>query len=321
MGMAHTPHESNAAAYAGPIQVRPVHDPGPDDIEAVGRLIDSTTAHDAHRPIGEHALIELKEGVRVFPHAAFMATQRDALAGYAHLSERETRSGWRLEAFVDPALRRRGVGHLLLKEVFDHVAGHGGGHIHAWAYRPGAAQARLADAFGMRATRRLLRMQRDLPAPSETMPAGYTVRSFRPDDAQEWLALHNVVFANHPDGGNWKPSDLDWQLREPWFDAGGFLLVEEEQWIAGYCWKKPDPTLGWVYFLGAHPRLRGTGVARALCVAGMQWCDRNAMRSIVLYVDEGNAPAVALYNRLGFKTDHVDVCYEIDIPASQTHMH
>ncbi|HXF73056.1 MAG TPA: mycothiol synthase [Actinomycetota bacterium] len=314
MGAARRDPRAAALGPAAGVRIRTLHRPGPRELLGLAELIDRTARHDGHRPIGDHALIELKQGPRVFPHAAFAATAAEQLVGYAHLSRRETRHGWRLEAFVAPSWRGRGIGTALVGAVLDHVAAHGGGRLHAWAYLPGPAHERIAARFGMRVVRRLLRMSRPLPAPSVAVPPGYRIRAFRPSDAPAWLELHNRAFADHPDAGGWRPEDLAWHLEEPWFEPEGFLLAERADGLAGYCWMKLEDRLGWVYFLGVAPEDRGTGLAPALCAAGLAWAHERGAGRGVLYVDEGNAPALRLYRKLGFEVEHVDLCYEAEVP-------
>lgn len=210
------------------ISVRSIHRASDRDIRGLAELIERTTGFDGHRPIGEHALVELKEGRKAFPHAAFMARIGGELAGYAHLSERETAYGWRLEAFTAPEYRGRGIGASLLDAALEHTSGHGGGRLHIWAYHPGRARGRLAGRFGMRLVRTLLRMSMGLPGPDRPVPPGARLRAFRPEDAPGWLELHNRVFSEHPDGGEWREDDLRWHLDEPWFDPEGLVLAEAE---------------------------------------------------------------------------------------------
>ncbi len=287
------------------------------DLRGLTELIERTTAHDGHRPVGEHALIELKEGPRAFPHAAFAATIDGELVGYAHLSQRETRHGWRLEAFTAPERRGRGIGTALIAVVLDHVASHGGGQLHTWAYMPNEAHRRIADRFGMRPVRTLVRMSRPLPAGPIRVPPGFRLRAFRPEDAEAWLALHNEAFADHPDAGGWRRSDLAWHLEEPWFDPQGLLLAEGPAGLAGYCWMKLEGELGWVYFLGVRADARRTGLATALCRAGLAWAHGRGARRAVLYVDEDNAPAFQLYRRHGFEIEHRDVCYGLVVRGTR----
>lgn len=295
------------------VEIQILTDPTSLQIEGLAQLIDRTTEHDHHRPIGEHALVELKQGPRTFPHAAFVARVDGALAGYAHLSKRATPTGWRLESFVAPEFRRAGVGTDLLTTVFEDVATQGGGQIHAWAYQPGPIEEWLAVRFGGRLIRSLYRMGVDLPTPRPDLPSGYRIRPFLPADGDAWIPLHNEVFSTHPDAGNWRRDDLDWHLASDLFDASGFLLVEDDKGLVGYCWMKVDGSEAWIYFVGVAKRARGSGLARQLCLAGFAWGTARGARRGVLYVDEGNTPAVRLYERLGMSVEHVDHCYGFEV--------
>jgi mycothiol synthase len=298
------------------VEVTALHEPDALALARLESLIERAARHDRHRPVMEHALLELRQGRDLFPHAALVARVDDVPIGYAHLSKRETRSGWRLELVVAPEWRGRGLARRLAERIVDHVARHGGGHLHAWAYRPGPAHERLAEHLGMRPTRRLFLMERDLPAPTAPAPPGVRLRPFAPEDGPAWLALHNRAFAEHPDGGAWRPADLEWHVAEPWFDPSGFLLAEEVGGLVGYVWMKPEGERAWVYFLGVHPERRGRGLAPFLLGAGLAWASSRGARRARLYVDEDNEPAVRLYRRFGFRTDHLDVCYELDVPPA-----
>ena len=304
-------------APPGDIEVRAIHGPSEPEVRGLEQLLETTMTFDGHRPMGEQALIELKQGPRAFPHAAFAAYVRGELAGYAHLSERPSAHGWRLEAFTAPAFRGRGVATTLLTSVNAHIASHGGGRIHVWAYHPGWAQGRLARRFGMRLIRTLYRMERSLPMAPEPLPAGFSIRSFSPGvDDDAWLALHNAVFADHPDAGGWGLEDLAWHREEEWFDPDGLLLASDGMGPAGYCWMKQEGDLGWLYFLGVHPRARGSGLAGSLCALGFGRVGGNGASMGLLYVDESNVAAVRLYDKLGFVVGHADHCYELLIPAA-----
>lgn len=298
------------------VAIDALHEPDRAEVQGLTDLIERTAAHDRHRPVGEHALVELKQGPQAMPHAAFVARVDGQPVGYAHLSERETRRGWPLEAFVAPEHRGAGTGEALVRAVLEHVSAHGGGLIHAWAYRPGPAQERLAERFGMHIFRRLFRMARPLPGPDVPPPSGVRLQSFRNGDAAAWLALHNRVFAEHPDAGDWRDVDLRWRLREPGFDPEGFVLAEDPGGLVGYCWMRVEDTDGWVYFLGADPRARGTGLSDALCSRGMAWATMRGADRCLLYVDGDNEPAIRLYRRLGFEMDHVDHCYELAVEGT-----
>jgi ribosomal protein S18 acetylase RimI-like enzyme len=50
-----------------------------------------------------------------------------------------------------------------------------------------------------------------------------------------------------------------------------------------------------------EPARRGAGVGRALAEAVFGWARERGFGCVVLWVTDGNTPAIALYERLGFK--------------------
>ena len=251
--------------------------------------------------------------VREFPHAAFAARLGDDLAGYAHLSQRETHLGWRFEAFVVPEHRRLGIGRALVAAVLDHAADDGGGPVHAWAYNPGAATVAAGGEL-RHAARTDDRSHASLAARADPrLPAGFRLRSFRPDDVSTWLAVHNEVFVDHPDGGNWREPDLAWHLEEPWFDPELFVIAEDDAGMAGYCWMKPESDTAWLYFLGVRSTARGRGLGQALAAEGLARAAALGAVAVQLYVDADSEPAIRTYRALAFTIDHVDRAYALDV--------
>jgi mycothiol synthase len=181
-------------------------------------------------------------------------------------------------------------------------------------------------------------MRRSLYAPisDEPLPDGVTARTFRPGhDEQAWLALNATAFAEHPEQGAWTADDLARREAEAWFDPSGFFLAErnagtEHARLVGFHWTKvhgghPDGAhahlgphthsghghdpIGEVYVLGVDPSERGSGIGHALTVIGLQHLRSQGLGEVMLYVDEGNAAAIALYTSLGFTHWDTDVMY------------
>ena len=154
------------------------------------------------------------------------------------------------------------------------------------------------------------------------MPAGVKLRPFRPgDDDEAWVALNAAAFAEHPDQGRWTINDLHVRLHEPWFDAAGFLLAEREAdgVLLGFHWTKThggsggEPhahgPIGEVYVLGVAPAAAGTGLGSALTLAGLRHLRGLGLDQAMLYVDESNTRAVALYERLAFTRWSTDASF------------
>ena len=67
--------------------------------------------------------------------------------------------------------------------------------------------------------------------------------------------------------------------------------------------------LGEVYVIGVDPGHQGTGLGRALLVAGLRSLAARGLTQAMLYVDAANTPAIALYSSLGFTHWDTDVLY------------
>jgi mycothiol synthase len=179
----------------------------------------------------------------------------------------------------------------------------------------------------------LYQMRRSLFAPvsAPQFPEGVRLRTFEPgQDNQAWLALNRRAFADLPDQGRWTENDLALRLAESWFDPAGFLLAEqvEDGQLLGFHWTKVhgsqrhdhggrasehddhdhDP-IGEVYVLGIDPGARGLGLGVALTLAGLRHLREGGLDQVMLYVDESNTQAVALYRKLDFARWSTDVSF------------
>ncbi len=174
--------------------------------------------------------------------------------------------------------------------------------------------ARAADD-GLTSIRNVLQLRRALPLDAtDTVPT----RAFVPGSADEtaWIEVNNRAFATHPDQSGMTPERLHADLAADWFDPEGFLLHERDGRLAAFCWTKrhpassSDPAMGEIYVIGVDPDFQGLGLGRALVVAGLDWLAAVGETVGMLYVEDTNAPARALYDGLGFTLHHVDRVYE-----------
>ncbi|XTZ16234.1 mycothiol synthase [Micromonospora echinospora] len=183
--------------------------------------------------------------------------------------------------------------------------------VRAWAHGDHPAAAALAVDLGFGRARVLWQMRRSLTGPlaAPRLPDGVTLRAFRPGtDDDAWLALNARAFAEHPEQGRWTADDLRVRFAEPWFDPDGFLLAVEESTgrLLGFHWTKVhqragSTPIGEVYVLGVDPTAHRGGLGRVLTAAGLAYLrERRGLDRVMLYVDESNTAAVALYLRLGF---------------------
>jgi len=157
-----------------------------------------------------------------------------------------------------------------------------------------------------------------LPRPDAIrIPDGVELRAFRPgtDDAA-WLRVNNRAFANHPDQGGWVEEILARRMAEPWFDPAGFLLAWRGTELAGSCWTKvhTEPEhLGEIFVIGVDPDAQGIGLGRTLTLAGLDHLAAvRGCPTCVLYVAAANAPAVGLYESIGFVVHRTDTALVLD---------
>jgi mycothiol synthase len=194
------------------------------------------------------------------------------------------------------------------------VAEGGGGPVVVWVSNPTAADDAVAAGAGLVRGRDLYELRVLLPTEEPAPPLDW--RPFEPGrDDDAWLDVNNRAFATHPEQGGWTREILAERTREPWFDPAGFLLLEEDGALAGFCWTKVhadhEPPLGEIYVIAVDPERHGGGRGRALTLAGLDWLHRERGIDVgMLYVDGDNAPAMHLYERLGFTVHHLDRAYQ-----------
>jgi len=217
------------------------------------------------------------------------------------------------EFAVHPDHRRQGHGRAVLNRL-DLESNDVEAQLLVWSHGDHPGGRALATANGYQVIRELLQLRMTMdqsPDPVE-LPEGVTVRGFRPGaDDQAWLALNARAFAHHPEQGRMTQADLQARMDEPWFDPAGFLVAEQDGLLIGYHWTKIHPEkLGEVYVLGVDPDRHGGGLGRALTRAGLQYLYDRGIRTVLLYVESDNVPALAVYHRLGFSTWNTDVMYK-----------
>jgi len=274
-------------------------------------LVEAARLADGVAPLSEHGMLRLRydgsDGGR-----DFIVMTGGEIAGYAYLDPPSGEGEGEVtgELVIHPEHRRQGLGRALTGEL----AAAAGGHVlRLWAHGDLPAAAALARTAGFERFRALWQMRRSLGEPLDqpALPAGRALRTFVPgQDEDEWLKLNGRAFAKHPEQGGWTRHDLDLREREPWFDPAGFFIAERDGRMTGFHWTKVHgPYLGEVYVVGVDPDEQGSGLGRALTLAGLRHLRDLGVGQAMLYVDEDNVPAIRMYEGLGFTRAAVDAMY------------
>jgi mycothiol synthase len=299
----------------------------PTQVDQVLALARAAGDADGASPLSEHVVLHVRHGGEA-PAVHLLAEHGGELVGYAHLDTTDQVEGPSAELVVHPMMRRRGLGRALVTAATAAAAEHDPtGRLRLWAHGDHPSATALALSLGFERVRVLFQMRRSLlsPVPEPVLPPGVRLRSFvREQDEQDWLRVNARAFAEHPDQGKWTLRDLRIRMAEPWFDPAGFLLAERDGDLLGFHWTKVhghlrsgsaeqeahqhDP-IGEVYVLGVDPRARGLHLGATLTLAGLRYLRGQGLATVMLYVDESNAPAVALYRHLGFSRWSTDVCF------------
>ncbi|MBG6085351.1 mycothiol synthase [Zhihengliuella flava] len=304
--------------------------PNADHVAAIEELAAAAESADGNPPLSEQTVVDLR------------SAEADTWLALAYLDESSTDAGsgelvgvavavmpragdspeaiGTLELVVHPHFRNDGIGTALADVV---ASEHRLDALQAWSHGNHAAAARLAQTHGMAPVRELWRMRLTGHAELETpaLPRGVKIRTFNVGhDEQQWLRANAAAFAHHPEQGDMTLTDLSARLEEDWFDPDGFFLaVDMNDQIQGFHWTKVHPAsadatgehaaIGEVYVVGVVPTAQGTGLGKALTIAGINHLRSLDLHGVMLYVDADNSAAVALYERLGFTRWDVDVMY------------
>ncbi len=247
---------------------------------------------------------------RVYADAELIGFGIRALQGERHAAE----------FLIAPEHRGTGLGEELLRTILDEQP-----EAWCWSHGDHPAAAHLAKKHGLGRDRVLYQMRTDAglslaDLPETDAPDGVEIRSFAPGDEDGWLAVNNAAFDWHPEQGAQTRADIDAIVTAPDFDPKTVILAVRDGEVIGFHQTKITDTesqgrLGEVYVVGVDPHIHAKGVGKALTVEGLRRMVADGARAVELYVESDNAPALGLYERLGF---HVAIAHVAYAPAGTT---
>ena len=264
----------------------------PDQQREVRTLARRVGAAAGSPPLNDETLVRLAEQRPGLAH--LLLRDGDSLVGYAQTE------GATAELAVPAEYAAE-----LLTAVED-----GASQLTLWTHGEGSTIAPLLDARGYRRVRVLhqLRVTLDVPPPELPLPEGVILRPFTVgSDEDAWLRVNAAAFAEYAEQGGWTREDLLAREAEEWFDPAGFFLAWRADELLGFHWTKVHPDgAGEVYVLGVDPAAQGLRLGAALLAIGLRHLAARGCPYVLLYVDDENATAMHLYERVGFRRHDLD---------------
>lgn len=146
---------------------------------------------------------------------------------------------------------------------------------------------------------------------SDDIAPGLVLRPGGPDDAEAIIRLEELCFPN--------PSLTVGQAREAVHSAV-FRLLEDAQTkalVGSLLLEQRSSTLGYIATIAVHPDYQRRGLGEALMRWAFAWFRSQKLRSAALTVSAWNAPAIALYRKLGFAVTEMGLDYRRPIDTEE----
>ncbi|MGY5032212.1 GNAT family N-acetyltransferase [Streptomyces sp. 900116325] len=215
---------------------------------------------------------------------------------------------------IDEPNRRRGRGTIAALAAEEVLRGWGCSRLELSVEPDNAAGQRLAAALGY--TERSKNMIKDLPQTPPALPDGVTGQPMTPEEFAEWESTAITGYAETwiargvPEAEAMRKAEISHRTHLPHGLAteGTHLhtLVHEDDGTVGHVWvaqfeMHPGTVVAYVFDVEVREDSRGRGFGRALMLEAERIALDAGHVRIGLHVLSSNAPAVRLYESLGYE--------------------
>ena len=261
--------------------------------ERVGRFLERLEEVDGTFPLSDAKLAQIKNSERTV-----VIEEDGSVVAVGVVAEHPQLDGsrhWSVETALDPGLRFVQFEDRLLSSALGLVPG--GKQVSVWSQRHSLDHA-LADT-GFVVVRELAYMTVQLPIDSTC--GDRVTRMLRSSDTDSILAINRAAFSSHREAASLDSAEFTDLLDQPGLGPDGFLVMEDDNEILGFCWTRVNATRdGEIFRVAVSPHVQGQGLGRALVIAGFNHLatEPDVTRG-TLWVDLSNTAAVNLYRDLG----------------------
>ena len=126
-------------------------------------------------------------------------------------------------------------------------------------------------------------------------PKAPVVRALRSDRAEQCAAIHAASFAH-----SWSSDEFEALLSSKSV-LGSAAIDPNSNDLRGFALARIAADEAEILTIAVHDAFRNRGIGRALLADSLSRLGAAHVRSLFLEVERTNLPAIALYNRLGFR--------------------
>jgi GNAT superfamily N-acetyltransferase len=216
---------------------------------------------------------------------------------------------------VAQGAKGRGLGTRIVDTGETRARDRGAARLQTFGLEPDTAAAELFERKEFSLVRRFYEMAIELEAPPVVppLPEGFTLETFRLDDARPYYEALDAAFQDH-----WEHHTIGfdkwWELRQSAhdFDPTLWFLVREGDEVAAVVRNEPNRNGGgYVGAIGVPRAWRGKGLGRALLLRTFAEFYARGVSRVTLGVDaESPTGATKLYESVGMTVENAAVVYE-----------